>query len=332
MESGEGNVVWWRIGEYEIRGSAERVVGDGSWRGAGALDWQLVHRRPSPPRLGGSYEPAHFELSCFAIEAIGGFQERFPTLSDAFARAEELDSRARSRSEYLGASGSQCVVLWPDDWVIVGSSEEIGCQWSCPVCGTDRPAYKVEIDESKLPGWMCSSCSMPLEWRESPDRFRLTEIELDRLVAKDLEWEWDLGVTAVEEGQFYVDSAVALPAVQSLRHVWLPTYLTKRAVLCCEEDSDGDFRWVIFINDGTRVAILLEASEQQHSYIGYFVEFGSLGRMLDTIETWDSNSSWANQLPDPRVFWLRDNQVSAASGADEDSIRQVLFSGGNEPK
>ena len=66
----------------------------GRWRRRmarqGALIWQLVHQRGRPGRNGSADRPARFELSCPEIEAIGGFWERFPTLSEAFARAEDL--------------------------------------------------------------------------------------------------------------------------------------------------------------------------------------------------------------------------------------------------
>ena len=329
MELVDGEIIWWRVDRSEVRGQADWVVGDGAWRGRGALAWQLVHQRGRPGRNGSADRPARFELSCPEIEAIGGFWESFPTLSEAFARAEGLDRRARSRSRFLGDSRSRRVVLWPDDWIITGSSEEIDCRWNCPFCDSESPAYKVVMGEGESPRWMCSSCSMPLEWRESPDRFRLSGIELDRLDALDLEREWDVGVTAVEEGQFYIHSPVAQSAVHSLRRVWLPSYLTTRTVLCCEEADDGDFRWVIFVNDETRLVILLEASEKQQSYLGHFVEFGSLGSMLDTIERWDIERGWVDQLPDRRDFWLRDNKVFSNTESETELIEQVLFPGGN---
>lgn len=327
MESEDCEIQWQTIEVSEIHGDSRGVLPGGAWRGSGEFEWQIVRRRATSEN-GGITE--RFELTCFELRNLGGHQIRCESLADARAQAERSERLARSRRLTLGNPDSRAVVLWPEDWEIVGSSGQFSEPWSCPECGTALPAYEVDIGSGVTNLWICSACSMPLEWHKSPEKFRLSVTDLDRLEAKDLEGEWGVGVTAVGDAHFYIDTPVELPAVHTLRHVWLPTYLTTRTVLCCEEDRKRDFRWVVFVNDQNRLAIMVEAAAQGRAYMGYFVEFAGLGAMLDLIEEWDPGRGWVEQLPDAQCFWFEDGMVRDDPGIDLEAIAALLNAEGTE--
>lgn len=321
MESEDREIQWRRIEKSEIHGDPENVLPDGAWRGSGEFEWQILRRRVRTQEGGPS---EHFELTCFEIRNLGGHVQSFLKLAEARAAVERVEQRARSRRLSLGSSASRAVVLWPEDWEIVGSSKQFSEPWVCPECGTTLPAYEVDVGPEHSLLWICSACSMPLDWHESPDKFRLSVTDLDRLEAKDLEREWDVGVTAVGTAHFYIDTPVELPAVHTLRHVWLPPYLTTRTVFCCEEDRGGAFRWIVFVNDRERLAILVEAKGNGRAYLGYFVAFTGLGGILDLIERWDDRQGWVDQLPDPQCFWFEDGIVRDDPGIDVEAIENLL--------
>lgn len=243
-----------------------------------------------------------FELTCFELENLGGWVSGFGSFGEARAEAERIERRAKSRSRFLGHPDSRGVILWPDDWEILGTSEEFAEPWSCPKCGSDRPAYKVEMASDRSRVWICSKCSMPLEWRDSPDRLHLSNIDLDRLEARDLEREWGLEVSVSTERIFHLNDPVPLPAVHALTHIWLPPYLTSRLVSCHEKDEFGYGYGIYFASDKERLVILIETDVRQDGWLGYFVDFGSLNEMMKLKRRWDYNRPWLEQLPDPRTF------------------------------
>lgn len=324
VESEREEISWRQIGIDDIYGNPWGIVQKGAWRGSGEFEWQLLHRALRPSFNGLSERPPYFELVCFELGNLGGFQQNFSTIDEAVAEVNRIDAQAKARRKFLGDAGTRAVVLWPDSWEIIDSSESFGQSWTCPYCEAVVPAYKVEVASNQRKFWICSMCSMPFEWRESPDRLHLSAVELDRLEAKDLEREWGLGTIVVDDRHFFIEDPVRVPAVHSLRHVWLPPYLTTRTVLCCEESPEGDNRWLTFVNDRERLIILVEASESRRTHLGYFVDFGTLGGVLDLIESWDCEEGWVDQLPSPQEFWFEDGAVRAGAGIDLDTIGDVL--------
>lgn len=315
---------WRRIEIDEVKGSRRGIVPDGAWEGIGEFEWQIVLRESTGVGLGSPEVSRRFELTCDELASLGGWFFAFGSFDEAITEAERFEDRARSRRIWLGTAGTRGVVLWPESWEILGSSNEITDGWRCPYCGSQLPAYKVEMACDRSQGWFCSKCSMPLEWRESPERFRVSGIELDRLEAVDMERDWGLTSTVVDDRHFLIDDPIEGSAVQELRHVWLPPYLTTRTVLCFEEGSDGVARCVCFVNDQQRVAILIEASENRKGYLGYYIDFGSLTGMLDLIEAWETGKGWLDQLPDPQVFWFEQGKVRPDHGIDMASISRLF--------
>ncbi len=298
---------------------------DGAWQAHRQFRWQLVHWIARDARPGTPDRSERFELTCFALRNLGGWNACFPGSAEAHADANRIEVLAAARRRVLSSPGSSEVVLWPEGWEIITTSREITDRWACPACDSTLPAYKVETAESKDQFWVCSSCSMPFDWRDSPERFRLTELELDRLEAKDLETEWGVGVAALEERQFFIEDDLAVSAVHALRHVWLPSAASTRTVLCCEKDEDGQLRWLIFINNQEKLAILVEADEGEASYLGYFVDFVEPIERLRLISRWDYESGWVDQLPDPQVFWLEDGVLRDDPDIDTKQIKALLF-------
>lgn len=333
MATDDWEIGWRRVGLTEVKGNRWGIVPNGAWQGIGEFEWQIVHRQYRAASADASEVPERFELTCDELGNLGGWFASFDSLNEARAETDRIESLAKRRRLFLGTPGTRGVVLWPESWEILGTSVEIAAEWMCPHCHSNLPAYKVEIATDKSRSWLCSACSMPLEWRQSPDKFRLSGIDLDRLEVTDLEREWGLSATVVDDRHFLIDEPVEGSAVHVLRHVWLPPYLTTRTVLSSEEDSDGAERWVCFVSDRERLAILIEASERREAHLGYYVNFGSLGRMLDLIEAWDTEKGWVDQLPDPQLFWFEQGKVRADPGIDLDEIAGLLMNpndGGRE--
>lgn len=328
MNTDDWEIGWRRIEVAEVRGNRWGIVPRGAWQGVGEFEWQIIHRERKPATSAGAEVPRRFELTCAELASLGGWFKAFGSQEEARAEAEQFESRARSRRQFLGTPGTRSVVLWPERWAILRSSQEITTEWQCPRCFSSLPAYQVEIAGDKSRQWLCSSCSMPLEWRESPERFHLSGIELDRLEAQDLQREWGVSSTVVGDRHFFIDDLVEASAVHSLRHVWLPSYLTSRTVLCCEEGSDGKARWVAFVTDQERLAILIEASESQETHLGYYVDFKSLAGMLDLKNVWDPESGWVDQLPNRQVFWFEQGEVRPDPEVDVVAISRLLADSG----
>lgn len=316
---------WWPIPLFEVSGDLDAVAPNGPWRAHGEFRWQLVHREYREASPGVTPRPEHFELTCFAVRNLRGWSQPFSSLEEAKAEAERLEELARNRRQVLGHPYSRDVVLWPERWEIVATSQEFTDQWVCPSCGTDLPAYLIETNRNGNRCWICSSCSMPFDLRESPERHRLTSIELARLEAKELESEFGIGVTALEDRQFFIEEDIDVSAVHSLRHVWLPPAAATRTVLCCEKDEDGQLRWLIFVNEQEKLAILVEADGGEASYLGYFVDFVEPIERLRLISRWDYESGWVDQLPDPQVFWLEDGVLRDDPDNDTRQIEELLF-------
>lgn len=328
MNIDEWEIGWRRVEAAEARGNRREIGAHGAWKGIGEFEWQIVHRELKPASSAGPKVPRKFELTCAELANLGGWFKAFDSLEEAKADASRYEIRARSRRQFLGTPETRGVVLWPERWTILSSSIEITDEWKCPCCSSRLPAYEVEVASDKPRQWLCSSCSMPIEWRESPERFRLSGNELDRLEAEDLQREWGVSSTVVGNRHFFIDDLVEASAVHSLRHVWLPSYLTSRTVLCCEEGSDGGARWVAFVTDQERLAILIEASESQETHLGYYVDFKSLAGMLDLKDVWDPESGWVEQLPNRQVFWFEQGEVRPDPEIDVVAIRRLLAGSG----
>lgn len=316
---------WWPIANLEVFVVSDGLVPDAAWRAQGEFRWQLVHWvgrnvRPEPPQ-----HPGRFELTCFALGNLGGWNACYSSLPEAHREVNRVEQLAATRRRILGGPGSADVVLWPETWEIITTSMEITDHWVCPACETTLPAYKIETAKGREEFWICPSCSMPLDWRDSPERLRLSEVDLTRLEAMDLEMELGLGVTALEDRQFFIEDDLEASAVHALRLAWLPPAPATRTILCCELEDDGHPRWLIFVVNQEQLAILVEASESDGSYLGYYVEFGDPLERLRLIGRWDCRVGWVDQLPDPQVFWLEDGTIRKDPGADTDRIKSLLF-------
>lgn len=255
-------------------------------------------------------------------------------MGQAREEAERWERAAASRQVRLGP-GSAGVVLWPAEWEIVESSMEFAEQWRCDECGTDLPAYKIGPWNGGDSFWICSACSMIFERRDSPDKFRLSGMELDRMDADELEKRWGYELEVVDDRFFRVVKEVREPAPMTLRRLWLENAFIDRTLEFVERRaSGGGTRKFVFLIKQTELVTLVSnpASVNPSRLSGYYIDFVSLGGILDVIEAWSDEEDWFNQLPAPRPFAVEAGAVSAESNSVEDRVEELLRAGRALPK